>query len=255
MEEEKKEESQNPMHMGKAAKKEITIKLKKDTLWKAGAFLFAALFLISILGGFGDISFKKGASPTAPSGPTAPTGDVKVEIESNDPVLGEKDAEISIVEFSDFQCPFCQRVADGALAEFKNSDYFKNGEVNLVYKQFPLNSIHPYAQNAGEASLCAQDQEKFWEYHDELFANQDALDDLSLKAHAQTLGLDLDQFNGCLDGDKKKAEVENETKQAGDAGARGTPYFVVINNKSGKTSVVSGAVPWANFETAIKSVK
>ena len=95
-----------------------------------------------------------------------------VQIEDNDPILGDANAGISIVEFSDFQCPFCGRVHTDALADFKQSSYFTNGEVNLVYKQFPLSSIHPFAQKAGEASLCAHDQGMFWEYHDTLFANQ-----------------------------------------------------------------------------------
>lgn len=233
---------------------EITIK-KKD-LWRYSTFVLIAVVAI---GGFfaftgGDSGSSGVGGTVAPNVQPGVTGSVKVQIEDNDPILGDPDAGISIVEFSDFQCPFCGRAHTGALTDFKNSDYFKNGDVNLVYKQFPLSSIHPFAQNAGEASLCAQDQGKFWEYHDTLFANQGSLDDASLKAYAAQLGLDTGEFNGCLDGDEKKDEVLKESAQAQAAGGRGTPYFVVINNDNGKTQTVSGAVPWSNFEAAISSL-
>jgi protein-disulfide isomerase len=91
--------------------------------------------------------------------------------------------------------------------------------------------------------------------HDMLFANQASLSVASLKQYAATLGLDTADFNSCLDSGEKSAEAAKETQQAVDAGGRGTPYFVVINHKSGKTSPVSGAVPWANFQAAIESVK
>ena len=237
---------------------EKTITIKKDTLWKGAAVLFGILFLISIFGGFGFSFGGSGSGTSTDTGSgTLPgtTGSIKVQIEDNDPILGDKDAGISIVEFSDFQCPFCARAHTGALADLRNSDFFKNGEVNFVYKQFPLSSIHPFAQNAGEASLCAQDQGKFWEYHDTLFLNQGALDDSSLKAYAAQLGLDTGAFNSCLDGDEKESEVLKELAQATAAGGRGTPYFVIINNDNGNTVAVSGAVPWSNFEAAINAVK
>lgn len=235
---------------------EGTITIKKKDLWRYSTF---ALIAVVVIGGFfaftGRDSGSSGADgAVAPTVQPGVTGSVKVQIEDNDPILGDPDAGISIVEFSDFQCPFCARAHTGALADFKNSDYFKNGEVNLVYKQFPLSSIHPFAQNAGEASLCAHDQGKFWEYHDTLFANPGSLDDASLKAYAAQLGLDTDTFNSCLDGDEKKSEVLKELAQAQAAGGRGTPYFVVINNDNGNTQIISGAVPWTNFEAAISSL-
>lgn len=234
---------------------EKTITIKKDTLWKGAAVIFGVLFLIAIFGGF---NFGGGGSGTTDTGSgTLPgtTGSVRVQIEDNDPVLGDADAGISIVEFSDFQCPFCGRVHTGALADFKQSSYFTSGEVNLVYKQFPLSSIHPFAQKAAEASLCAHDQGQFWEYHDTLFANQGSLDTSSLKTYATQLGLDVGEFNSCLDGGDKQSEVSKELAQATAAGGRGTPYFVIINNGNGDTAAVSGAVPWSNFETAISSVQ
>lgn len=236
-------------------KKDETITIKKNNLWKFGTFLFAALFLLSI---FVVISGNKNGNLIKEiiPGNNAPsiTGNIKVEIENNDPILGNKNAEISIVEFSDFQCPFCERAFNGAITEFKSSNYFTDGKVNLIYKQFPLTNIHSYAQKAAEASLCAQDQEKFWEYHDLLFANQEALDETNLKVYAQQLKLDTEKFNNCLDSDEKKSEVNKESQQAVDAGGRGAPYFVVINNKNKKTETVSGVVPFSEFERVINEL-
>ena len=234
-------------------KKEETITIKTSALWKFGTFVFAILFFLSIFGAFngnGKVIKEIIPSDNAPS----VSGNLKVEIEANDPVLGNPNAEISIVEFSDFQCPFCERVYSGALTDFKNSDYFKNDQVNLIYKQFPLTSIHPYAQKAAEASLCANDQGKFWEYHDMLFANQQTLDETSLKTYASQLGLDSATFDACLDGDEKASEVSKESQQAVKAGGQGAPYFVVINTKNKKTEAVSGAVPFSELESAIKNL-
>ncbi len=234
-------------------KKDETITIKKSTLWQITTFLFAALFLLSVFGVFngnGKVIKEIIPSDNVPSA----SGNLKIEIENNDPVLGDKNAEISIVEFSDFQCPFCERAFSGAVTDFKLSSYFSDGKVNLIYKQFPLTSIHPYAQKAAEASLCAKEQEKFWEYHDLLFANQEALDETSLKNYASQLELDTSKFNNCLDNNEKEAEVKKETQQAVDAGGRGTPYFVIINNQNKKTQVVSGAVPFSEFESAINEL-
>ncbi len=233
--------------------KSVTITIKKDMLWKAGTFVFAALFLIGLFSGW----FGVGSSDVrdiAPTGQATDTINTKALIEDGDPVLGDENADVSIVEFSDFQCPFCGRAHTGALADFKNSDYFKDGQVNLVYKHFPLNSIHPYAQKAGEASECANRQGKFWEYHDTLFANQAALDTVSLKSYAAQLGLDTNEFNSCLDGNEASSEVNKELAQATAAGGRGTPYFVIVNNNNGDAIPVSGAVPFAQLEAAINAV-
>jgi protein-disulfide isomerase len=249
-------ESNQPVESSNPVKKEeATLTLKKSTLWKVGTFLFAGLFLISLInGGFNFGPTGAVVAPTDPGAVPSPSGNVKVSITDADPVLGDKNAEITIVEFSDFQCPFCARAADGAIADFKNSDYFKNGEVNLVYKHFPLNSIHPQAQKAAEASECANQQGKFWEYHDLLFANQQSLDDASLKAYASDLGLDTNAFNSCLDNDAAAAKVRKDLGEATAAGGRGTPYFVIVNS-DGETQTVSGAVPFSSFESAINALK
>ena len=131
---------------------------------------------------------------------------------------------------------FCAKAFSGAVTDFKSSSYFTDGKVNLIFKQFPLTSIHPYAQKAAEASLCAGDQGQFWEYHDTLFANQQVLDETSLKSYAQQLGLDSAKFNNCLDNDEKEQEVKKETQQAVDAKGRGTPYFYYYKQSKQKNT-------------------
>lgn len=241
-------------------KEEGTITLKKSTVWKISTGAFAVLFIISLFtggfgigsdGGTGRVVAPSAPSPSAPGGPT----NIKVTIDADDPILGDKDAKVSVVEFSDFQCPFCARAFTGSIADFKNSDVFKNGDANFVYKHFPLNSIHPFAQKAAEASECANDQGKFWEYHDKLFENQRALGIDDLKGYASDLGLDTGDFNDCLDSDDKRKSVNDDLSAATAAGGRGTPYFVIVNNKNGKAQAVSGAVPFSQLEAAINAVQ
>jgi protein-disulfide isomerase len=251
----------HPIHAESPSGDEGTITLSQMTLWKTATFVLLGLFVLSLFtGGFGfnnDTAGPTGnvVAPTPAPTREAPVGNIKVSITDADPVLGDKDAGITIVEFSDFQCPFCSRAADGAVAEFKQSDYFKNGEVNLVYKHFPLNSIHPQAQKAAEASECANKQGKFWEYHDVLFANQQSLDIPSLKQYAQQVGLNTGTFDKCLENNEARSKVSQDLTEASSAGGRGTPYFVVVNNENKNTQAVSGAVPFAQIESAIQALQ
>ncbi len=237
--------------------KEFTIKLKKSDIWKIGTVIFGVLFIISLFLIFNNsrnIVNNKIIAPNNPINNNPQVNKIQLKVRAEDPILGNKDAPISIVEFSDFQCPFCGRVFQGAITDFKNSDYFKTGEVNLIYKNFPLNSIHQYAEKAAEAGECANKQGKFWEYHNKLFENQNALDINNLKSYASQINLDTDKFNNCLDNNEALDDIKNDVSDALSAGARGTPYFVILNKKTGKTQVVSGAVPWTNFESAIQSL-
>lgn len=154
---------------------------------------------------------------------------------------GDPNAKVIIVEFSDFQCPFCLRVQPTIEQILK--DY--NGSVKLYYKHFPLSQIHPYAQKAAEASELAADQGKFWEYHDKLFQNQDNLDLESLKKYAAELGLDMERFNRGLENNEKAAIVENDLQEGINLGVRGTPTFF-INGR-----VLVGAQPYSAFKQII----
>ncbi len=235
-----------------------TVTVKKDVLWKLALGILVILLIVSFFtGGFRGGSNSNSGSNNGNNGDSdGGTSNIQVSITDRDPILGDANAQVSIVEFSDFQCPFCARAHFGALADFKSSDYFKNGQVNLVYKHLPLTSIHQYAQKSAEAAECArrQSNDKFWKYHDLLFANQDRLDTSSLKLYAEQIGLNVATFSKCLDDGEAEDKVSSDTLEALSAGGQGTPYFVIVNNNNDQTTIVEGAMPWANFEAAIRSV-
>jgi len=164
----------------------------------------------------------------------------RVQVAAEGPARGPKDAPVTIVEFSDFECPYCGAAHD--TVEQVMSTYA--GKVRLVYRQFPL-SFHPHAAKAAEASLCAADQGKFWEYHEALFKNQKKLDLPDLKAHAGEVGLDTQKFGQCLDsGDKKKA-VDADQQAGLAAGVGGTPAFFING------IFLNGAQPIDEFKKVI----
>ena len=245
------------------SKENETITITKLQLWQYAAIAFFALFLVAATDStalFNDgATVNSGNNAPSAAGNNAPSAaaasDINIELDDSSPVLGDSDANIHVIEFSDFECPFCSRAATGTVAEMKSSSLFTDGEINFHFRHFPLNSIHPNAQAAAEASECANRQGEFWAYHDLLFANQRALDTTSLKSYAGQLGLDQGEFDSCLDDREAKAKVDADLKSATDAGGRGTPYFVIYNSDNGKTAAVSGAVPFSNVESAINSVK
>ncbi len=160
--------------------------------------------------------------------------------EADSPAIGPKGAPIEMIEFSDFQCPFCYRVRP--TVEKVLSTY--GDKIRFVYRNYPLPS-HPNAHPAAEAAQCANEQGKFWPYHDRLFADPRKLSDADLKQAAADLGLDTAKFNACVDSHKYKARVDADM-QAGDAaGVSGTPAFF-INGRQ-----LSGAQPYEAFKQLI----
>ena len=150
----------------------------------------------------------------------------RVEVAAEGPAKGPASAPVTIVEFSDFQCPFCSQLIP-TLDQIKG----KYGDkVRIVFRQFPL-SIHSDAQKAAEAALCANEQGKFWELHDYMFQNQGALGVAQLKAKAAELGLKAESFNQCLDSGKTAKAVEADMKAGAAAGVGSTPTFF-INGRS-----------------------
>ena len=159
------------------------------------------------------------------------------------PTKGKADAPITLVEFSDFQCPFCQRMAP----TLKEVEKKFGDQVRIVYRQYPIVSLHPNAFKAAEASLCANEQGKFWDMHDAMFSNQNKLNVSDLKATAQQLGMDVKKFNGCLDSGRYVEQIQNDSKEAVRAGVTGTPA-IFING----IGVDGGAVPMNVLERAIQ---
>lgn len=146
-----------------------------------------------------------------------------IRIEEHDHLRGSRDAQVTLVEYGDFACPYCAR-AHAALTELMQ----RHGErVALVYRHLPLVDLHPPAMPAAQAAEAAGAQGKFWEMHDALFENQGMLDQDSLPALASNLGLDAQRLAGELDEGKHAARVEQQAEQARAFGARGTPTFFI----------------------------
>lgn len=179
------------------------------------------------------------APAPAAGGSAPPSGPVKIDL-GKAPVKGSSSAKVTIVAFSDFQCPFCSR----AVPTLKQvEDAYKN-KVRIAFKQLPL-PFHDKAQLAAEASLAAHEQGKFWEYHDKLFANQQALDRPSLEKYAEEIGLNMAKFKAALDSGKYKQQVADDSKLGGSVGATGTPTFFVNGH------ILVGAQPFDKFKEMI----
>ena len=167
------------------------------------------------------------------------------EIAEDNHIRGDFNAPITLVEFSDFECPFCARHYPTLT---KILDDYK-GKVRLVYKHFPL-VFHPNGQKAAEASECADEQGKFWEYHDKLFENL-AVSGYSLenfKQWAKDLGLNSENFNDCLDSGKFAQKVKDDSQEGLQKGVNGTPATFVNGQ------LVSGALPYESFKQIIDSL-
>ena len=156
-------------------------------------------------------------------------------------VKGNPDAPVTIVEFADFQCPFCKRT-EATLNELLRK---YNGQVKLAYRDFPLSQIHEHAEKAAEASHCALAQGKYWEMHDAMFADQAKLDESSLVKTSASLGLDQNAFESCLKSGKFKAAVQQDAESGAQAGVNATPVFF-INGES-----LNGAQAEEQFTTII----
>jgi protein-disulfide isomerase len=165
----------------------------------------------------------------------------RFDVAAEGPSRGPADARITIVEFSDFQCPYCQRslaTIEKVLAKYPS-------DVRLVYRHLPLDSIHPHARGAAEAAACADEQGLFWAYHDKLFQNNRALGKEDLLRYAGEAGLDAPKFQACVEERRFKAKVESDLQAARAVGISGTPAFVVNG------VLLSGAQPPEEFYAVI----
>jgi len=160
------------------------------------------------------------------------------------PTLGNADAAVTVVEFSDFQCPYC-RTFYPRLYQLEREFH---GDVRLVFLQFPLNSIHPNAARAGQASLCAHEQGKFWALHDVLFDEQQQLSASDLKDKARRIGLDGGVFDSCLDSGRFAAKVQADLEQGLAAGVSGTPALFLNG-----LMLEGGALPYEGLADAVRT--
>jgi len=165
---------------------------------------------------------------------------VKVEVSDDDASKGPKNAKVTVVEFSDFQCPFCKRASTNGAQIVK--DY--GNKVRYVFRHFPL-SFHENAHRAAEAAVCAKDQGKFFEMHDKLFENNTALTEVDLKKYAVELGLDAKKFDDCLTTGKSKTKVDKDLADGQKYGMSGAPTYFVNGY------MVVGAVPYEEIKKAV----
>jgi protein-disulfide isomerase len=166
----------------------------------------------------------------------------EVTIGEDDPVLGPEDAVVTVVEFADFECPYCQRHFEQVYPELQAA---YGDQIRYVYKDFPLTSIHPNAMDAALASQCANEQGAYWDYHDLLYSGGLSLERSSYESYAEQLGLDLTQFTACLDEGRYTDGINADMTEASSIGLSSTPTFFI----NGLALV--GAQPFEIFEAII----
>jgi protein-disulfide isomerase len=168
---------------------------------------------------------------------------IRIEVSTDGaPIRGAADAPVTVVEFSDFECPFCKQTHP-TLKQLLDR---YPGKVRLAYRDFPLDSIHPQARRAAEAARCANDQGKFWEYHDVLFSQSPQLAPEDLRRYAGQMGLDVTKFDGCLATGVHRAAVQRDLDEGNRLGITGTPAFFI----NGRT--LTGAQPLEAFTRLIE---
>ncbi len=226
---------------------------KLNIVYLLGFFLIVASFLIGVL--VTKVSYlEKGVETTTisdqtleDSEPQAPTGPVDVN-QGHLPILGNKDAKVSVIEFADFQCPFCERYHKEITPSLKK-DYIDSGKIKFAFRHYAF--LGQESTDAALASECANEQDKFWEFHDYLYENQSgenqgAFAKDKLKEFAVAVGLNSAQFNECLDSAKYKDNVDKDIAEGGTAGVNGTPATFVNG------ILISGAVPYSEIKAEIE---
>ena len=207
-----------------------------------GAILIAGVLISSAViysnGGFG-----------GPASIRDTPGDIKKVSADDDSYLGDEDAPVVLIEFSDFQCPFCKRSFDQTFPLIKQK-YINTGKERYIYRDFPL-PFHAEADEAANAAECAGDQDKFWEMHEMIYKNQQEWAGNSqaisiFKGYAKDIGLDTTKFDSCLDSKKYDSEIQNDMSDGNSYGVSGTPTFF-INGIS-----LVGAQPYSEFERVIE---
>ncbi|MFZ5800296.1 MAG: DsbA family protein [Candidatus Omnitrophota bacterium] len=185
------------------------------------------------------------ARMSAPAQPRKLTAPARLSVSADDDaILGAKNAAVTIVEFTDYQCPFSSRFFNETLPQLKKK-YIESGKAKLVFRDFPL-GFHQQAMKAAEAAECAGEQGKYFEYHDQIFKDPKSLDLNQLKKIARAIGLDSARFNACLDAGEMAAEVKKDMRDAQKYEVQSTPTFFING------IIIRGAQPYAAFEELIE---
>ena len=169
------------------------------------------------------------------------------------PVKGDDTAKLTLVEFLDYQCPYCGQFSRETMPQIEK-DYIETGKVRYVVVNLPLEVMHKSAFKAAEAAACAGEQGKFWEMQERLFDNQQNIDQWN--THARAIGLDVNQFEQCLDTERQAAQVRGDMVEAHDAGVTGTPaFFLAYTDPKSRTiktiTKLVGSQPYSSFKAAI----
>jgi protein-disulfide isomerase len=199
------------------------------------------------------LSAQQNLAATRPLQPSPPApGKVRMKLAPGWYSMGRDDAPVTLVEFTDYQCPFCRKYHTETFLSLQKN-YIETGMVRYISRDLPLD-FHPYAQKAAEAARCAGDQKKYWELRDRIISNSAELSEETILKMAQDDLSDMPAFRACLNAEKHKGEIQKDALDASALGISGTPSFVI-----GKTAVdtldgdlVVGAVPIAVFDSEIK---
>ncbi len=252
-----------------------TITIKKSTYNKMFVGMFTSIIIATFLGGYSIGTFNdsdsditneelkemiseiKTTAPQPTQQPTQPTAAKVFKVSmDDDPIKGDPDAEVTVIEFSDFQCPFCSKFYTQTLSQLEEN-YIDTGKINFVFRDLPLDSLHPNARPAHIAAECADEQKKFWDYHDILFEKQSQWQRLpsaelqtTLSQYASDLGLQTVNFESCLESKEIADEVNSDALAASSLGITGTPSFFIGNEEDGFVKLV-GAQPFAAFQGII----
>lgn len=189
-------------------------------------------------------TFSAAAATAVGSGQAVP---VRMALDALEQSRGAPDAPVTVVEFTDYQCPFCRRFQAESWPAF-DRNYVATGKVRFIVRDLPLR-IHSSARPAAEAAHCAGEQGRFWPMHDALLAPNMRLDEPSFLGKAQAFGLDLSRFHQCLSSDKYQRAIERNSAQAAALGVQGTPAFIIGRTAHGELDGVRivGALPYASF--------
>lgn len=216
---------------------------------KKSSYLIPVVILVAGLIISGAVIYKYKINNPQTAGLT--DSNISEDLSDDDAILGDPNAPITMIEFSDYECPYCRKFWADTLPQIKEK-YINTGKVKFIYRDFPL-AAHKDAQKAAEATECAEKQGKFWEMHDKIFGNQSAMAVGDLKKYAADLVLDTDSFNKCLDSGEYKDEVKKDFQDGTKVGISGTPTFFIGSKEKGFEKLV-GAQPFSAFEQVIEGL-
>jgi protein-disulfide isomerase len=197
------------------------------------------------------------ARPVAAPQPAAPAPQddkVSMTFPAGGFSVGKENAPLVLVEYTDYQCPFCQRYHNDSFAQIK-ANFIDTGKIRYISRDFPL-PFHENARRSATAARCAGEQGKFWELRDTLIINASQLQADKLPGYAQSVSMDVPKFQACVDSDKYRAAIDKDIAEGTAAGVNGTPSFVLGRIENGKLQGVRmvGAMPYAQFEAKIQEM-